>query len=1124
MARWLSRLFNIYPGEWRRILFLCVIIALPNLGIVWGTTISYSVFLKTVGMGALPWIIVISSILSILALAIYSAFVDRVSDGGLLIGIFSFGIVSILAGLYLLAIDLSILAFPILYLLFLAWTAVANPHFVTYINSFYDTQAAKRVLPVVSAAGRAGAIIAGLTVPLIMARLQPALVIVIWLLTYVIALLVVWAMPILMRDKPNKSHKPGMPGAAKEKQAPGFLQSISEGVHYTLQSPYLRWMAFSTLTLMILMAVLEFRSSQILVAQFSSQQAFASYIGLLDGISNLFVLPMLLFGVSRLIARIGLDNMSLVFPGLNLLINIGLIRWPGLASASAAYFDRKALRTSLQLPVDGLLYNAVPLRVKGRSRAFVGGLIVPIGSLIGGLLLFPPFLRLSWFIPVILGLLSVAYMGSAFVIRKNYSQALIKLLEQEDYTFLLNQEASELPTADPATLGTLQKKLESASNHEMRVFMIKLITQIGGNQAINILEPAVRSAEEARTRSAMIDIIAAAGLRSEKIKDLYFHALGDPDSQVRQSAIAALEQSYSADPVFRKRLVQLVEDPDPRIKLRTLAALADFGNLYELPAAVQALEALQKSPDPSLRAQGPLILGEIRQPRAVVRLVEFLADPDDQVRLAAANTTEKLSLEVIPGYKDVTLTNLVLEKTVLTVKDPVERIRQAALIILARLGKDSARQMLINGLTDPSPLVRNTAVDMLAQYGKAIIPVLHPKLESTDPQLRKMAAVALSKINPRQYWPVIVGTSITGNLLTIYRNDEMARSLSPLRSRRSINILASALTDQNRQLADELIYLLSATHDAQAVAVIGEALNSDNPRSRANAVEALEALTTPQTARLIGPVFEPDTSAEVMQALAEETWELKPPDAPETLRQLAAQVEDPWMRALACYALGESNEVLPLFESTALLNSAASEASEEIRQAAAAALLTLEQREQQSPITSQAGKENTMLSIIDRIIFLKEVPFFRDMTIDELKILASVCEEQFFEKDAQIFSEGEPGGVLYVVISGRVGIEQEKRARSFARLADIEAYSYFGEANFFDGSLRSTYAVATQDTQTLTLRVEPLLALARQNPELSLKLINVLSQRLREVNDRLADQTRARPRSLHQLYDQFESN
>ena len=114
-----------------------------------------------------------------------------------------------------------------------------------------------------------------------------------------------------------------------------------------------------------------------------------------------------------------------------------------------------------------------------------------------------------------------------------------------------------------------------------------------------------------------------------------------------------------------------------------------------------------------------------------------------------------------------------------------------------------------------------------------------------------------------------------------------------------------------------------------------------------------------------------------------------------------------------------------------------------------------------------------MLSIIERVIFLKEAPFFQGMTVEQLRVLANVCEEEFFPAETRLFDEGDPGGVLYVVVSGRVGIEQEKRKGSFARLATVEAHGYLGEADFFDDNRRTHSAIAIQDTLALRLRREP---------------------------------------------------
>lgn len=165
----------------------------------------------------------------------------------------------------------------------------------------------------------------------------------------------------------------------------------------------------------------------------------------------------------------------------------------------------------------------------------------------------------------------------------------------------------------------------------------------------------------------------------------------------------------------------------------------------------------------------------------------------------------------------------------------------------------------------------------------------------------------------------------------------------------------------------------------------------------------------------------------------------------------------------------------------------------------------------------------TSLSESERILFLKQVNFFQGFSTDQLKMLASICEVESFPKDVTIFKEGEPGGILYIVISGRVGIEREgERKGSVVRLATLEAHSPFGEMNLFDDSPRSASALTIEDTRLLKLLREPLVALMRQYPDMLLELIKFLSQRIREANDQIAHLSRSRPRQLNQLYDKLQ--
>jgi HEAT repeat protein len=1233
MARFLEKLFNIRTHEWPRVLLLFLVATLTNLVSIWGSTIAYADFLKEAGLGAVPWILIASSMLSIIAAAVYTAFVDRIANDKLLISLYIVAAFSILLGLVLLLLEYRLIAFLLLYLFSLAWGTVYNSHFPTYINSLYDIQSAKRVLPLIFAGFRVGSIVGGLTLALLTASQSFKVIVVIWLSANLLLGALVWGVPYLLKEKRLRQER--IRRAAPEKTIhaakprTSYIENVREGLRYTLQNTYLRWIAIDTLLFMILMSVIEYASSGTLLNIYQTSAEFANYIALLGGIANLVALPILLFGMSRLISRLGVGNAKLIFPAGTLLTSASLIFAPGLISASAGYIDRTAFRLTFQSSVDNLLYNAVPLRVKGRSRAFVSGLLVPVGALLGGALLFLPFVSTHWFVPAIIGILAISYVLTAWFTRRQYSQALVKMLEQEDYSFLLSQEASELNNADPATLLQLQKKLQESSSPELKAFIAQLISQVGGNNAAPILVQVVQEAGDARTRAALLDVVVASDLRTKSIANLYISCLNDPDPAVRQAVIAGLEElANSTHPHLLLRLMPMLQDPALEVRVRALSAICRCGYFYQTPPAIQLLDQILADTDPHRRTAGIRILEQIglkatsRDDQAWQRLINYLDDPADEVRLEAAVASETLLpiLHKDRSAEDTTSSPLyqhLREKIEHLLHDPIERVRQSALTLLAEVGARDADQSLVDALADRSPQVRATAIDLIVRNGKAAIPLVHSRLNSTDPQVRKMVAVVLSRVDPKEFGPLISETGITANLLNIYAHLGLIEALAPLQPYRGIGVLDSALREQNWQQAEEIFYLLRAIHKASAIDIIYDSLRSPNPRVRANAHETLESITTPQTARLIAPLFEPDMIITQLLTLSHETWEMQQPTTPQALQHLASQTDNPWLRAITLFALGEiaasfapANETrlaqsvktpavvppatpstadtpapanthqdsasqpaesrrrrsgrdrlsmlmgdgnsgaektesltpagapaqpnrvtaalpnvgLTLAEMVALIDAGLIDQSEEVRIASAAAKRLIAARSLPAEIQSAlaAPQEATLLSTIEKIIFLKQVPFFQGMTIEQLRILASVCEEEFFAADTRLYKEKDPGGVLYMVINGRVGIEHEKRTGSFARLSQVDAYSYFGEANLFDNSPRTTSAVAVQDTLTLRLRREPLIALARQYPALSLELINVLSQRLREVNDHVAELTRAKPRELHKLYDQFD--
>ncbi len=1158
MTRLLNKLFNVRRHEWPQLGALYVMNFVVLIGIYWGDEIVEAAFLNQIGVRFLPLVMMGNALCAVLAIVLYTAFADRVDNGSLLILILGVGALGIVVGLIFLQRNWVTAAYPLLYLVIqVPLRTILNIHWATYVNGFYDTRAAKRIVPVLGSAVRLAGMVSGLTMPLLNRLLSPAQIIIVWLVAIVATALLAWLTPRLL----HKATPPPAPPLSSRR----WIDNIREGYHYVARSRFLRWMAVATLLMMVLMQLVDYRTKDIL-SHLNSVQEISNFTGALRGWSNLVALPFQLLFLGRIIARIGLGSTALIFPLGTLATCIGLIAAPQIATAALGQLDRTTLRTTLRNPTDSLLYNAVPLHVKGRARAFIGGLVIPIGSFLGGLSLmlleshdrFP-----AWVLSSLIGLLAVAYLVGAWVVRRQYAGALLQMLEQEDYSFLLPSASTNLTVVDPATLRSLQARLEQPdAAPEFVIFMAQLIVQVGGDQAVPILDRFVRRAADPDVRASIGDVLAVSDIRSDALYRLYVALLDDPDGRVRRSAFAGLERlARPGDVQFQTLAMGLLDDPDIDLRVQVLSMLVQTNDFYSLAPAVQALDELLHHQSPRRRAQGVYVLGHLCDTvRAFAQLTGYFSDPADQVRLQAALAAESQTLSA---------TLIAPDQMRDWLNDPVERIRQVAVTILGRMdANNQARDLLVTALTDSSPLIRAAAADALVEIGADIIPLLQQRTTDGAPnaRLEKMAAFVLCRINPREHG-ALLWEQVDRCLSAIYGNLGQLVALSSLERWSSVLVLQSALVEQNRRLTDDIFYLLGAIYAPAHVDLVAESLRNADPRVRANAVEALEALTSPQMTRLIAPLFEPERSRSQLLALGQEVWEIDTPDAKRDLEQLVTRADGRWLRAIAVLALGEIGaqlqprsgdaarpapkrrrrvptdllgmlagssstpasgrktnrraapaNVFTLAEIERLLDLARSDRDAQVRSAAQAA----GQMMAETHILERAKKEGFVLSTIERIVFLKKVPFFQGMTIEQLDVLANVCEEILCEEDTRIFEQGDPGGALYVVVNGRIAIERAGRRRgSTVRLATIEANAYFGEMSLFDRGPRSAAAVAVQDTLMLRLRREPLLALLRRYPDLSLELINVLSQRLRDADDRIAKLTRSKPQQLQKLYDKL---
>jgi CRP-like cAMP-binding protein len=143
----------------------------------------------------------------------------------------------------------------------------------------------------------------------------------------------------------------------------------------------------------------------------------------------------------------------------------------------------------------------------------------------------------------------------------------------------------------------------------------------------------------------------------------------------------------------------------------------------------------------------------------------------------------------------------------------------------------------------------------------------------------------------------------------------------------------------------------------------------------------------------------------------------------------------------------------------------------------------------------------------ETIALLHRVPVFSTLSTDELEHVAQVAVPRRFAAGEVVFKEGDEGSTCYVVRSGRTRAVREHPDGRSITLAQFGPGDIFGEMAMLDGERRSATVESIEDTDAIAILSGDMHRLLREYPEISIKLVAALGQRLRETNERLARQS-----------------
>ncbi|MCK6521224.1 cyclic nucleotide-binding domain-containing protein [Myxococcota bacterium] len=141
-----------------------------------------------------------------------------------------------------------------------------------------------------------------------------------------------------------------------------------------------------------------------------------------------------------------------------------------------------------------------------------------------------------------------------------------------------------------------------------------------------------------------------------------------------------------------------------------------------------------------------------------------------------------------------------------------------------------------------------------------------------------------------------------------------------------------------------------------------------------------------------------------------------------------------------------------------------------------------------------------------RLQTLARIPLFAYCTERELLGIAGVTRPVRFRAGQRVFSEGDPGQAMYLVVVGQVAVLKENR-----EIIRLGTGANFGEMSLLDEPQRSATVQAVDDTELLVITRDAFFSLLKRDPTLAVKVLwNMLlriSANLRATSEALAQAT-----------------
>ena len=524
MKRFLMKTLKIYEHEIPRFMWLAAIFfAVFFVTAIFRNYVD-TAFLKRYGPNYIPWMLVISAILTMIVLAYADRIAKRFSDSYLMILVFS-GYAAAAVLCWLMVKSKFSIVYPALYQLMGLLDAIQLVYLWNIAGDLFDARQGRRIFPLITAAQVLGTTVGSfLTRPITFGVGEDAALLLFALVLAIVAVfMVTTAKKVVGETKPKAAAMKKPPVTKRLSEVPGIMKEF----------PIIRFLIICGLIPNVLLPIFSYQFSVIANSHFASEQSLITFLSMFRGATTFITFIILLFA-GRIYTSMGLPNASLVQPINFAIVFAGLTAFFNIYVASYGQFTLILIQRAIAGPVNKILFNVIPKTLVAWSRTFIRGTVLKVGMLFGSLLMIV--------LKPVMGPRDFAYIAAALALYWVFET----LLFRKEYKRILKQVIVE----DKIDFD----RFEAGSAFEGGV------APIGLESAVTDMLPSEYEASGDETPA----------LASEVALTL----LDDPAGQVRTQAALA----FAGNPDMRaaRRLIRFLDGSDEQLRMAAMEALSSY--------------------------------------------------------------------------------------------------------------------------------------------------------------------------------------------------------------------------------------------------------------------------------------------------------------------------------------------------------------------------------------------------------------------------------------------------------------------------------------------------------------------------------------------------------------------